>query len=129
MAPWATNARFAQLGLGIKTQTDSYNYAINDGTPDATTGKIPFSAATAAPRDAALKLYSGGVKVATIGSGVNVEATTLATLCEALLPAAAPIGDGGFAGAATEDPFSDYLTNVDATATTSPECASLMKNL
>ena len=123
----ATNARFAQLGLGIKTQTDSYDYEINDGTANAN-GSIPFAAATAAPRDAALKLYAGGVKVATIGSGVNVEATTLATLCEALLPAAAPAANGGFDGSEA-NAFTSYFTDVNATANTSPECAPLMKAL
>ena len=125
----ATNARFAQLGLGIKTQTDSYNYAINDGTPDATTGSIPFAGATAAPRDQALKLYAGGAKVATIGTDANIEATTLTTLCEALLPAAAPVADGGYTGAAAEDRFSAYLSNVDATANTTPACGAKMKEL
>ena len=124
----ATNDRFAQLGLGIKAQTNSYNYKINDGTPDATSGKIPFAAATATPRDTALKLYSGGVKVATIGAGANVEATTLAVLCEALLPAAAPVAEGGFRGG-TEDPFSLYFTGVNNTANTDPACKPLLKSL
>ncbi|MEL6490637.1 MAG: type IV pilin-like G/H family protein [Cyanobacteria bacterium J06621_3] len=123
----ATNARFAQLGLGIKTQTDSYDYEINDGTPEAN-GSIPFTGATAAPRDAALKLYAGGVKVATIGNGVNVEATTLATLCEALLPAAAPVADGGFDGTEA-DPFTSYFVAVDNAPATTPDCAADMKAL
>ena len=122
----ATNDRFAQLGLGIKTQTDSYDYEINDGTAEAN-GSIPFTGATAAPRDAALKLYAGAVKVATIGTGVNVEATTLATLCEALLPAAAPAADGGYDG--SEAPFTTYFTNVDNVATTSPACSGNLKSL
>ncbi|MBE9063599.1 type IV pilin-like G/H family protein [cf. Phormidesmis sp. LEGE 11477] len=123
----ATNARFAQLGLGIKAQTDSYDYSIVDGTAEPN-GSIPFVAAEAAPRDAALKLYAGGVKVATIGTGVNVEATTLATLCEALLPAAAPAADGGYDGTEAT-PIATYFTDLDNVATTDPGCAATMKAL
>jgi type IV pilus assembly protein PilA len=113
----AINAQVAQLGLGINTSTKSYNYRLVDTTPSAT-GIRTFTAAVAAPIDTALKVYAGGVKTATIGTGVNIEATTLATLCEALLPA---VATGAPTGAAAET-FGSWLTNVDAVATTQPGC-------
>ncbi|MGB3787234.1 MAG: type IV pilin-like G/H family protein, partial [Phormidesmis sp.] len=129
----ATDDRFAQLGLGVKEETDSYRYSLVDGTKD-TNDNHQYSAATASPIDPALKLYAGGVKVATIGSGTSVEATTLATLCEALLPAAAPNADGGFTGEDasgnyTDSVYTDYLVKVDTVATDEPECGAKMKAL
>ena len=123
----ATNARFAQLGLGIKTETTSYKYAIKDGTPAAGSTTTNFAAAVAEPKVDPLKVYAGGIKTATVGSGANVETTTLTTLCEALLPKAAPVADGGLNG--TEDPFTVFLTNVNATATTDPGCGTKLKAL
>jgi type IV pilus assembly protein PilA len=121
----AINAQIAQLGLGINTQTKSYNYRLVDATPSAL-GVRTFTAAVAEPRDTALKVYAGGVKTATIGTGVNIEATTLATLCEALLPA---VATGAPTGASTET-IDTWLTNVNAVATTQPGClATAMKAL
>ncbi|MGC1307625.1 MAG: type IV pilin-like G/H family protein [Phormidesmis sp.] len=119
----ATNERFAQLGLGIKAQTDSYDYRIADGTPAAAGDPTNYVAATAAPRQDPLKVYAGGVKTATVGQNANIETTTLTTLCEALLPKAASANNnGGMAG--TEDPFTEYLTNVNNDPANSPGCNS-----
>ncbi|MEO1389766.1 MAG: type IV pilin-like G/H family protein [Cyanobacteria bacterium J06634_6] len=100
----APAARFAQLGLGIQSETDNYLYSIV-GTNDS------FILHKAEPKSTSLKAYAGGVETSTVGTGVNVEATTIASLCEALLP---PVG-GGENGAST-DP-TDYFTDLDGTGT------------
>jgi type IV pilus assembly protein PilA len=117
----AINTQFAQLGLGINTTTKSYRYRLVDATPSAT-GIRTFTAAVAEPIDMALKVYTGGVKTATIGSGINVEATTLATLCEALLPAQVASADPARGTDGAETAVATWLTNVDAVATTQPGC-------
>ncbi|MEM9946343.1 MAG: type IV pilin-like G/H family protein [Cyanobacteria bacterium P01_D01_bin.36] len=113
----ATNDRFAQLGLGIKTSTESYDYALVDGTANAA-GNFDHSAAVADQKATPLKIYAGGVKTATVGTGENVESTTLTVLCEALLPEAAASGMDG-----SETAYGDYLDQVnDNDATTDPIC-------
>ncbi|OUC13841.1 MAG: general secretion pathway protein GspH [Alkalinema sp. CACIAM 70d] len=75
---FAPQAAFADLGLGIATQTVNYKYVIAvDGTGQSAVTNQAQLVNTAAP----LKAYIGGVSVGTqTGTG---EATTLATLCEA----------------------------------------------
>ncbi|MGB3298219.1 MAG: type IV pilin-like G/H family protein [Phormidesmis sp.] len=122
----AINDQFAQLGLGINKTTKNYKYRLIDATP-AANGVRTFTAAVAKPIDQALKVYAGGVKTATIGEGVNQEATTLATLCEALLPAVVG-GTDGTTGAETD--ITTWLKDVNATATTQPSCnLTKMKSL
>ncbi len=101
----ATNDRFAQLGLGIQTATDNYAYRIV--TP---AGSDPQYAHAIAKPSGALKTYAGGVESTTIGSGVNIESTTIAILCEALLPSNAA---GSVDGAA--DTEATYFVALDGT--------------
>ncbi len=70
------------LGLGIQTTTQYYIYNVADG--DAGTVADTFKSVTnqAQPKTDSLKAYLGGVQIGTqLGTG---EATTLATLCEAV---------------------------------------------
>ncbi|MEL6553866.1 MAG: type IV pilin-like G/H family protein [Cyanobacteria bacterium J06621_11] len=90
----ATDERVAQLGLGIRTQTENYEYSIVDGYE--VNDNVEASVALASPRVGTLKLYAGGVKTAIIGTDddaatvdVNRESTTLTALCEFLLPESA----------------------------------------
>jgi len=92
----ATDERIAQLGLGIRTQTENYDYSIVDGYKNTAGDKVEASVSLASPRVGTLKLYAGGVKTAIIGTDddaatvdVNRESTTLTALCEFLLPESA----------------------------------------
>lgn len=67
---------FANLGLGIATQTTNYKYAVVRAAND----KVSNQAQPAA-ENAPLKAYVGGVQVGTVAD--TGEATTLAILCEA----------------------------------------------
>jgi type IV pilus assembly protein PilA len=69
---------YGNLGLGVATQTANYIYDVN--TAGTATAPAVISFSTAVKASAPLKIYSGGVGVATIQS--TSEATTLATLCE-----------------------------------------------
>ncbi len=77
---------FAQLGLGINTQTVNYTYTIALGATEAPntvavgdpSGKVVNQAI---PRSLSLKAYIGGVSVGSVAA--TSEATTLAVLCEA----------------------------------------------
>ncbi len=76
------DAAIGALGLGIQTDTEYYSYAITAG--DAGTAPNTFKAVTngAQPLSDSLKAYLGGVQIGTqAGTG---EATTLASLCEAV---------------------------------------------
>jgi prepilin-type N-terminal cleavage/methylation domain-containing protein len=106
---FANNAAFTQLGLGIQTQTDTYDYAIAPlGTGTVTQYAQPKTA------DAAIKGYSGGVSIGTIGgaNSLSTDSTTLAILCEAnaspvqggAQTAAALIAGIGFAAAPANTP-------------------------
>ncbi|MEO0885894.1 MAG: type IV pilin-like G/H family protein [Cyanobacteria bacterium J06648_10] len=100
----ATDERFAQLGLGIQQTTDNYQYNV------VTTGADPQFAFAKAQPSGALKTYAGGVESTTIGTGVNIESTTIAVLCEALLPANAT---GAIDGTATAP--GTYFVALDGT--------------
>ncbi|TWH40110.1 type IV pilin-like G/H family protein [Dulcicalothrix desertica] len=79
---FADTANFGKLGLGVRTETQNYQYkAVLKGTT-AVTNQAVLKVATAP-----LKAYIGGVQIATIGA--TSEATTLAILCEAKTAGAA----------------------------------------
>ncbi|MDZ8241263.1 MAG: type IV pilin-like G/H family protein [Nostoc sp. ChiQUE01a] len=75
----ATSAKaFGQLGLGVKTQTENYEYRIKGG--DALVTNQAKLKTALAP----LKVYVGGVGVSVVSA--TSEATTIAVLCEAKVP-------------------------------------------
>ena len=106
---FASQADFADLGLGIATSTANYGYSIRGGGGGNSTVTNAASAAKGAT--ASVKGYIGGVTIGTqTGTG---EATTLAALCEA---AKAPVngGDNGaanptFAATAVSCPGGTYI--------------------
>ncbi len=69
------------LGLGIATQTQYYQYKINNGTPGSNLGSNVTNQAILTKTDSSLKAYIGGVKIGT--QSATSESTTLAVLCEA----------------------------------------------
>jgi prepilin-type N-terminal cleavage/methylation domain-containing protein len=71
-------ADFDNLGLGIKTQTSNYTYAVEPKTPAAGTTNVGN---VAKPLNAALKAYTGTVALGT--NTATSETTTVAILCEA----------------------------------------------
>lgn len=73
---FANQDNFGNLGLGVSTQTDNYEYKIEDGgDPETSVTNL------AKPLQAAIKAYQGGVQLGEIEE--TSEATTLAILCEA----------------------------------------------
>ncbi|MGD1897581.1 MAG: type IV pilin-like G/H family protein [Phormidesmis sp.] len=97
----APQERIAQLGLGIETETNNYKYSISANSTDS------FVLQRAEPVSTSLKAYAGGVETSTVGSGGNVEATTVAKLCEAILP---PVGNGPDG---TSDAVATYFVGLD----------------
>jgi type IV pilus assembly protein PilA len=90
---FASQADFADLGLGITTSTANYGYSIRGG---GTASTVTNAASAVKAGTASVKGYIGGVTIGTqAGTG---EATTLAVLCEAVK---APVngGDNGAANA------------------------------
>lgn len=75
------NSGFAQLGLGISTQTENYTYTIKGETFGASAKAIPTTPTT---QPAKLKGYIGNVALGLTGAGG--EATSIANLCETLVP-------------------------------------------
>lgn len=73
------NANFAQLGLGIATQTTNYKYVIKDGAAVSTAASATNVTNQAQPLNKVLKAYIGGVNT---GQTKLSEATTLAVLCQ-----------------------------------------------
>jgi len=69
------------LGIGIKTQTDNYNYTVTTNTLATNS----FSQTRAIARKTALKSYFGVVGTA-IGDTATSEVLTLAGACESLNP-------------------------------------------
>ncbi len=109
---FADNASVGRLGLGISTDTVNYDYAVSVAGDGVVNQAQPKNPATAS-----VKAYIGGVKVGVI-TATN-EATTLATLCEAL---DAPVA-GGNDGTLPTD-------NMAATVAGAPECpAATYKDL
>ncbi|PZO60251.1 MAG: hypothetical protein DCF15_02510 [Phormidesmis priestleyi] len=92
------------LGLGIADSTANYDYYA--GTEAVTPGVVAIGVAkpkaAAAGADSSLKAYAGAVKIGTVSTGTGAtattEATTLATLCEAVK---APVASGANPTAAT----------------------------
>ncbi|MBW4477962.1 MAG: prepilin-type N-terminal cleavage/methylation domain-containing protein [Tolypothrix brevis GSE-NOS-MK-07-07A] len=70
-----------ELGIGIKTQTDNYNYTVTTNTLATNS----FSQTRAVARKTALKSYFGIVGTA-IGDTVTSEVLTLAGACESVNP-------------------------------------------
>ncbi|BAZ16560.1 general secretion pathway protein H [Calothrix sp. NIES-4071] len=105
---FAATADFGKLGLGVKTETENYQYkaVLKDAT--AVTNQAVVKTA-----GAPIKAYIGGVQIATIGS--TSEATTLAILCEAQKSVASSgktgIEEASFAAAA--DPTGPSCPNGD----------------
>jgi len=96
---FAADEKFANLGLGIQTETANYKYEIEGGAiePPAdlqNPGASSFATNQAQPKSVVLRAYIGGVATGQIeGTG---EATTLAVLCEAIDPPqtdGAPVGE------------------------------------
>lgn len=71
----------AELGIGIKSQTDNYSYSL----VTSTVATNSFSQAKASSRKAALKSYFGIVGTQ-IGDTATSEVLTLAGACESLTP-------------------------------------------
>ena len=84
---FADSKQFGNLGLGVATQTENYEYVIAGGGDDSTSVTNQ-----AQPRVNAIKAYIGGVSLGSIAA--TSEATTLASLCEANIA-------NGIKGAAT----------------------------
>ncbi|MBF2014418.1 MAG: type IV pilin-like G/H family protein [Rivularia sp. T60_A2020_040] len=77
---FADNAKFAKLGLGVKTETGNYKYTIGDGG----TGKtVATNQAQPLLATAPIKAYIGGVAIK--ADAATSESNTLAVLCEAKL--------------------------------------------
>ena len=75
---FADQANFGNLGLGIATQTNNYQFKIGGGGANAT---IVSNQAIVPLASAPIRAYVGGVKLGTIAA--TGEATTLVVLCEA----------------------------------------------
>ncbi|MBW4470854.1 MAG: type IV pilin-like G/H family protein [Stenomitos rutilans HA7619-LM2] len=73
---------FSLLGLGIKTQTTNYTYAIQDNTSTAATN-VSYPQNTLS-----LRAHVGGVSVGSTTGVVGGELTTLAVLCQSQKPQA-----------------------------------------
>ena len=97
-------AKFAELELGINTQTENYKYTLTSaGTAGAATQATP-----AKPGPAVLKGYVGTVAVGkTSGVGTG-ESTTLAVVCETNTPIVA----GAVPAAGTPTPASPATTSI-----------------
>jgi prepilin-type N-terminal cleavage/methylation domain-containing protein len=86
MTAYDAGKGFAQLGLGVNTQTANYTYSIEGGATEAPAvvkagDKSSQVTNQARPRTESLKAYIGGVNLGSIAA--TSEATTLAVLCEA----------------------------------------------
>lgn len=109
---FADTANFGKLGLGVRTETENYQYkaALKDAT--AVTNQAVLKLATAP-----LKSYIGGVQIATVGN--TSESTTLAILCEGKVSGAAGGKSGeqsatfGAANTATGPSCSDGFVPLD----------------
>lgn len=81
---FAADKKFGSLGLGIKTQTENYDYKIVDGAESKTGAGVTSAATNQAQQrgltESPLKAYVGGVNIGVITE--TSEATSLAVLCE-----------------------------------------------
>jgi type IV pilus assembly protein PilA len=85
-------ANFGQLGLGVATQTQNYEYTLANGGGDTAVVNLGTVRTATAP----LKAYVGGVKIGSISA--TSEATTLAVLCEGKAAMAVGGTNAGIAG-------------------------------
>ncbi|MFN6517481.1 MAG: type IV pilin-like G/H family protein [Nostoc sp. CreGUA01] len=99
-------AGFGQLGLGVKTQTENYEYRIKGG--DALVTNQAKLKTALAP----LKVYVGGVGVSVVSA--TSEATTVAMLCESKVPGNVPDAATG------EEEFEATDIPTDGSPTTCP---------
>ncbi len=102
---FADNSDFGNLGLGIATQTQNYQYKITGG---GTGVSNVTNQAVLVDAKAPLKAYIGGVMVGT--QAATSEATTLAVLCEA-----AKAGVNGGDSGSTAVTFSSGAPTCDGT--------------
>ncbi|MEM7554959.1 MAG: type IV pilin-like G/H family protein [Cyanobacteria bacterium P01_A01_bin.84] len=86
---FADKDTFGELGLGVKTQSENYDYKISGGGANKT---LVTNQAQLRNTGGPLKAYVGGVVIGTITQ--TSEATTLAVLCEGLKPGSANGKDG-----------------------------------
>lgn len=91
LQPQQFSDTLAELGIGIRSQTDNYIYSLVTST--ATTNS--FSQAKASARKAALKSYFGIVGTQ-IGDSATSEVLTLAGACESLNPTTTIVNATGF---------------------------------
>ena len=96
---------FSLLGLGIKTQTANYTYAIQNNSSTAATN-VSFPVNTVS-----LRAHVGGVSVGSTTGAAGGEVTTLAVLCQSQKPQAG-------------DP-----AGVTFAADVGPSCAGAFENL
>lgn len=87
----AFTTELTQLGVGIKTQTDNYDYRSTVTGSSATVAGLASHKAQA--RKPALKAYVGVVGT-TIGNVQTSEALTVAFACEAPIPGVGSVPDG-----------------------------------
>ena len=95
---------FDQLGLGVRTQTENYDYVISGGGKDGGTAATTVTnQAQIRNEGAPLKAYVGGVIIGSVKD--TNETTTLAILCEAKKAGSAegPKGDKAAVGVDTAD--------------------------
>ncbi|KPQ35953.1 MAG: type IV pilus protein PilA [Phormidesmis priestleyi Ana] len=107
-------ADFARLGLGIETTTANYLYTI-EAQDDGVLNQAQPAKEGVADDVSSLKAYTGAVKIGTIG---GTEATTLASLCEAVDARIASGADG-----------TEAFTNMAADEAGAPTCPADYKNL
>jgi len=104
-----TNGDFEDLGLGIATATDNYDYSVVSADDDIKVSATQH-AATKTTTDAT-KSYIGGVSISQLNAS-STESSSLAILCEA---AKAPI-NGGKQGVAAD------AENITFSTTAAPVC-------
>lgn len=75
------NAKFKQLEMGIKTQTENFIYAIKGGTDGSA---LATATPTTAKKPAVLKGFIGKVAIGSTSAGG--ETTSITVLCESLDP-------------------------------------------
>ncbi|MBW4580488.1 MAG: prepilin-type N-terminal cleavage/methylation domain-containing protein [Tildeniella nuda ZEHNDER 1965/U140] len=99
---------FSLLGLGIKTQTTNYTYAIQDNT-ETSAINVSFP-----QNPVSLRAHVGGVSVGSTTGAAGGELTTLAVLCQSQKPQAGDpagvtfVADAGPSCAGSFDNLANY---------------------
>jgi len=84
---------FADLGVGIATQTTNYLYEMKLGSGSGTNSTIANLATPTSSATGVLKVYAGLVYVATLGAaGASQQTATQSLACEGSAPGTAQIG-------------------------------------